>query len=147
MMHGQPIIKIYNICPLYHKESRIFGKKMLFKTKCVFLYYLQLLSEEIRSLRRIQARHYHKWWPVSSVGIATDYRLDGPGIEFRWGRDFPPLQTGPGAHPASCTMSTGSFPGVNCGRGVLVTPHPFLVQRSWKSRAIPLLSSGPQRSL
>ena len=25
----------------------------------------------------------------SSVGIATRYRLDGPGIEFRWGRDFP----------------------------------------------------------
>jgi hypothetical protein len=26
--------------------------------------------------------------PGSSVGIATDYRLDGPGIESRWGRDF-----------------------------------------------------------
>jgi hypothetical protein len=24
-----------------------------------------------------------------SVGIATDYGLDGPGIESRWGRDFP----------------------------------------------------------
>ena len=23
----------------------------------------------------------------SSVGIATRYRLDGPGIESRWGRD------------------------------------------------------------
>ena len=23
------------------------------------------------------------------VGIATRYGLDGPGIEFRWGRDFP----------------------------------------------------------
>jgi hypothetical protein len=29
--------------------------------------------------------------PGSSVGIATDYGLDGPGIEFRWGRDFPHL--------------------------------------------------------
>jgi len=28
--------------------------------------------------------------PGSSVGIATDYGLDGPGIESRWGRDFPP---------------------------------------------------------
>ena len=35
-------------------------------------------------------------------------------------------------------MSTGSFPGVKCGRGVLLTTHPFLVPRSWKSRAIPL---------
>jgi hypothetical protein len=26
--------------------------------------------------------------PGSSVGIATDYGLDGPGIEPRWGRDI-----------------------------------------------------------
>ena len=25
----------------------------------------------------------------SSVGIATRYILEGPGIESRWGRDFP----------------------------------------------------------
>jgi len=29
--------------------------------------------------------------PGSSVGIATGYWLDGPGIESRWGRDFPHL--------------------------------------------------------
>jgi hypothetical protein len=29
--------------------------------------------------------------PGSSVGIATGYGLNGPGIEFRWGRDFPHL--------------------------------------------------------
>jgi len=32
----------------------------------------------------------------------------------------------------------GSFPGVKCGRGVLLTTHPLLVPRSWKSRAITL---------
>ena len=68
--------------------------------------------------------------PGSSVGIATNYGLDGPGIESRWGRDFPPVQTGPGVHPASCTMGTGSFPGVKCGRGVLLTTHPLLAPRS-----------------
>jgi len=47
-------------------------------------------------------------------------------------------QTGPGAHPASCKMNTGSFLEVKCGRGVLLTTHPLLVQRSWKSRAITL---------
>jgi hypothetical protein len=31
------------------------------------------------------------WIRDSSVGIATDYVLDAPGIEFRWGRDFPHL--------------------------------------------------------
>ena len=33
-----------------------------------------------------------KFWqdygPGSSVGIATDYALDGPGIESRWGEIF-----------------------------------------------------------
>ena len=29
--------------------------------------------------------------PGSSVGIATGHGLDGPGIESRWGRDFPHL--------------------------------------------------------
>jgi len=74
----------------------------------------------------------------SSVGIATDYGLDGPGIESQWGRDFPPVQTGLGAQPASCRMGTGSFLGVKCGRSVLLTTHPLLVPQSWNSRAIPL---------
>ena len=52
----------------------------------------------------------------SSVGIATRYGLDGPGIESRWGQRFPaPVQTDPGPHLASCI---GSFPGVKrTGRG------------------------------
>ena len=54
-----------------------------------------------------------------SIGIATRYRLDGPGIESRWGERFSaPVQTGPGAHPASYTVGTGSFKGVKrpgCG--------------------------------
>jgi hypothetical protein len=32
---------------------------------------------------------YIKWYGLdSSVGIATGYGLDSPGIEFRWGQDF-----------------------------------------------------------
>ena len=72
-----------------------------------------------------------KHGPGSVVGIATAYGLDGPGIEYRWGaRLSAPVQTGPEAHPASCTMGTGSFPGVRCGRGVTMTPHPLPVPRS-----------------
>ena len=49
----------------------------------------------------------------SSVGIATRYGLDGPGIESRWGaRLSAPVQTGPEAHQASYIMGTGFFPGV-----------------------------------
>ena len=48
----------------------------------------------------------------SSVGVATRYGLDGPGIESRWEARFSvPVQTGPGAHPAPYTMDTGSFLG------------------------------------
>jgi hypothetical protein len=77
--------------------------------------------------------------PGSVVCIATGYGLDGPGIESRWGARFSaPVQTGPGAHPASCVKGTESFPGVMRGRGVKLTPHPLLVPWSWKSRAIHL---------
>jgi len=41
-----------------------------------------------------------------------------------------PIQTSPEAHPASCTMGIGPFPGVRCGRGLTLTPHPLLVPRS-----------------
>jgi hypothetical protein len=64
----------------------------------------------------------------SSVGIATGYGLDGPGIKSQWGaRLFAPVQSGARAHPAFCTMGTCSFPGVKSGWVVTLNPHPFLV--------------------
>jgi hypothetical protein len=69
--------------------------------------------------------------PGSSVGVSTGYGLYGPGIESRWGARFSaPVQTGRGAHPASCRMGTESFPGVASGRGVTLITHPLLVPRS-----------------
>jgi hypothetical protein len=79
--------------------------------------------------------------PGSSVGVATGYGLDGPGIESRWGaRLSAPVHTGPGAHPTSSKMGTGSFPGVEMGtgsfpgeesgRGVTLTPQFLLVPNS-----------------
>ena len=89
--------------------------------------------------------------PGSVVGVATGYGLDGPRIASRWGARFSaPVQTGSGAHPDSCTMGTGSFPGVKSGRGVTLTPHPLLVPWSRKNRAIPVLplwAVRPVRSL
>ena len=49
-----------------------------------------------------------------------------------------PVQTGPGAHPASCTMGTGSFPGIKSARAVTLTPHPLPVPWS-RCTALPLL--------
>jgi len=75
----------------------------------------------------------------SSVGIATSYGLDGPGIESRWGRDFPQLSRlalGP-THP-----HVQWVPGLSRGKersGCDADPSPLLVPCSRKSRAIPLL--------
>ena len=73
--------------------------------------------------------------PGSLACIATSYGLDGPG----GGEISAPVQTGPGVHTASCTMGTGSLPGIKRGRGVTLTPHPLLVPWSGKGTAIPLL--------
>ena len=86
--------------------------------------------------------------PGSVVGIANGYGLDGPGIEPRWGvRLSAPVQTGPGAHPASCTMGTGCLQGVKSGRGVTMTPHTLPVLWSRKSTAITLLPLWDVRSV
>jgi len=57
------------------------------------------------------------------------------------------VQTGPGAHPASCILGTGSFPGLKSGRGVRLTSHTLLVPWLRKSRAIPLLPLWVARSV
>ena len=78
----------------------------------------------------------------SSVGIATRKGLGGPGIESRWGRDFPhPSRPAPRTQSASYTMCIESFPGVKwSGRGV---DHPSSAEV--KERAEPYLysTSGP----
>ena len=57
------------------------------------------------------------------------------------GTRFSAVQTGPGAYPASCTMGTRVFPEGRGGRGVGLTPHPYLVPKALeKSTAIPLLT-------
>jgi len=79
------------------------------------------------------------FWKVDSIGLGEDkvhmelyVILNGHRnrIESLWGRDFPPVQTGLGVHPASCTMVTGSFPDVKCSGGVLLTPNHLLAPRS-----------------
>ena len=64
--------------------------------------------------------------PGSSVVIATDYGLDVLGSNPDGAR-FSAVQTGPGAHPAFCTIGIGSFPRVESSRVVPLTPHPLLV--------------------
>jgi hypothetical protein len=63
----------------------------------------------------------------NTVTLSTYLRVQ-PLVEARFST---PVHTGPGAHPASCTMGTGPFPGLKSGRGVTLTPHPLLVPRPW----------------
>jgi hypothetical protein len=76
----------------------------------------------------------------SSVGIATRYGLEGPGIESRWGkifRTYPDRLRGP---PSLLYNGYRAFPGGKGGRGVMLTTHPLLVSRLRKSWAIPPLT-------
>ena len=60
----------------------------------------------------------------SSVDIVTRYMLEGPGIKFRWGRDFlhrPRPALGP-THPPMQWVP-GHFRGLRQGRGVDHPPH------------------------
>jgi hypothetical protein len=81
-----------------------------------------------------------RWNRDSVVGIANRYGLEGPGIEFRWGRDFPHLSR-PAPRPTQSPVQWA--PGLYRGQGgwiVVLTTYPHLVPRyTDRSRAIPLL--------
>ena len=63
--------------------------------------------------------------PGSSVSIVTGLRAGRSGdripVEARFSA---PVEAGPGALPASCTMGTGSFPGGNEWPGRDADPSP-----------------------
>jgi hypothetical protein len=65
----------------------------------------------------------------AAVGIVTRYGLDGPGIEFRWGRVFPhsSRQTLGPTHPP--IQWVPSLSRGQSGRGVALTTQPHLVLR------------------
>jgi len=107
--------------------SMKFSKRKTLQTSHVFIYlYLFLHSSRELIFSRVtllvvgnaesRQSRYSDWL---RAGVSGD--------RISVGARFPaPVQTGPEAHPASCTMSTGSFPGVKSGRGVMLNPHPFL---------------------
>ena len=67
-------------------------------------------------------------WRLTTGWIVRNRFLVGTRFSARPDRPWGPPST----------MGSGPFPGVKCCPGVLLTTHPLLVPRSWKSRAIPL---------
>jgi hypothetical protein len=95
-----------------------------------FLNFLQTNAQKISLTLKFYWLEY-LCGPGSSVGLATGYGLDGPGVESGWGLYFPHL-----SRPA---LGTTRPPvqwvpvlsrGVESDRGVTLTPRPLLVPRS-----------------
>ena len=86
--HQSPMIFKY----MSHRSNKVCIPRYSKSDSIILIFFIRLLGRD------------------SSVGIATRYRLDGPGIESRWEARFSaPVQTVPGVHPASYTMDTGPF--------------------------------------
>ena len=85
----------------------------------------------------MQGKNWRAGIAQSVQRLATGWTVRGSnpvGVRFSVS-----VQTGPGAHPASCTVGTGYFPGES-GRGGVPTTHPHLSADVMKGRAIPLLT-------
>jgi hypothetical protein len=80
---------------------------------CVSKFVIKVLRNTFVCAIRTGFNDINYWETVgrcSSVGIATGYGLSGSGDRISvWERFSAPVQTSPGAHPASCTMGTGSL--------------------------------------
>ena len=98
-------------------------------------------------LTRIQISVQFLWGTGrdSSVGIATCYGLHVSGDRNPVGPRFSaPVQTGPGAHPASSTMGTVPFPGVKLTRRGADHPPPSKRRGHERVRLYLYSPSGPQ---
>jgi hypothetical protein len=79
--------------------------------------------------------------PGSSVGIATGYGLDGPGIESRWGEIFRNCPNRPWGPPSLLYNGYRVFPRGRKRPGRDADPSPPSSAEVYQpSRAIPLLS-------
>ena len=92
------------------------------------------------SILRKYTKNFKTGAPGSSVGIATDYRLDGPGMESQRGEIFrrPDQLWG---QPSLLYNGYRVFPGGRKRPGRNADPSPASsVEVQKQSRAIPLLS-------
>jgi len=94
---------------------------------------LVLIKQKLYETFKIRGRN-------GKVGLATCYESDGTKIESRSGLVSCLLRSGPGAHPASYTMGTGSFLGVKRPRRSVnhlqhLAPR---LKKEWRQTSIPI---------
>ena len=110
-----------------------FAQQHLHLNPCAQVCALQpLVTKKVCSASTVMSKNYKRKLHIMAGRVAQSLQRLATGWTVRGSnpggrRDSSvPVQTGPGAHPASCTMGTGSFPRVKSGRGVKLTPHPIL---------------------
>jgi hypothetical protein len=96
-------------------------------TRCRSVTHWRAKSGEYEACFQISRRHCSVSGPGSVVGIATGYGLDGPGIESRWGRDFPLLSSRPWGPPSFLYNGYRVFPGGKKRPGRDADTSPLLV--------------------
>jgi len=111
-----------HVCPSVLMEA--LGSHWMDFYRILYMGVFRKCAEKIQVILKSDKKN--GYFILTPIYIYTGYGLDGPVDQIPVGAKFSaPVQTGPGAHLASCTMGTGSFPGVKSGRGMTLTPHPF----------------------
>ena len=79
-------------CIVQGKQARVKNADLRRPSCTVVMLKRKSASPVLSVLRHL---HVKIRGPGSSVGLAIRYGLNGPGIESRWGRDFPHLSGRP----------------------------------------------------
>ena len=118
------------------------------KSSCIPVLCQTRLNETEKENRAFPCTSIIHCGPGSSVDKVTELRAGRSGDRIPVGTRFSTtVQTGPGAHPASCKMGTGSFPGgkVRPGRAADHSPPSsaaVMEEQSYTSTQ-PLGQTGP----
>jgi hypothetical protein len=87
------------LTPRLRRPKREEARLRMMNRSCI----VRSMSETCQSAEQVNKEYVQMWrGPDSSVGIATRYGLEDPGIESRWWRDFP--------HPSRPTLGPAQPP-------------------------------------